>query len=245
MFFQCSTEPFTIELDFLKKFIASCRYHYLRKYNIYGRHRLGWGFAYIPEHNNKSLIVKRDITPIYHSDWKNLANIKTRFLLVHARKTKPWRKSIKNVHPINIHEKFLIVHNGVIKKFPSKKLTDLKLEEIKKSTQLDTRKYLCHIIDKLNNNSDLRSSLESVFREITIGSSANAFLFNSQQCHVITLHRTNYKGRHHTLFIKKEKNRISVCTTPIMDNSKEIDNNSLISIDLNKLKLEFSKITNP
>jgi len=159
-----------------------------------------------------------------------------------ARKTKPWRKDIKNVHPINIHEKFLIAHNGVINTFPSKKLNDPVLEDIQTSTDLDTRKYLCHIIDNLNTSFNLKNALESVFREITIGSSANAFLFNSQQCHVITYHRNDYKGRHHTLFIEKKKNRFNVCTTPILEKSKEIDNNSLISINLNNLELRFSKL---
>jgi len=245
MFFQCSPEPFQIDLAFLKKFVASCYLHYLRRYNIYGRHRLGWGFAYVPEINDKNLIIKRDITPIYHSDWKNLSTIKTRFLLVHARKTKPWYKNFKNIHPINIGEKYLIVHNGIIKKFPSRKLGDLKLENIKKSTQLDTRIYLCHIIDRLKTGYDLKSALESLFQESSIGSSANAFLFNSQECHVITHHKNNYKGRNHTLFIKKENNMLNVCTTPILKYSKEIENNSLINIDLNNLKLKFNKLTAP
>lgn len=244
MFFQCSAEPFQIEPVFLKKFVASCYLHYLRRYNIYGRHRMGWGFAYVPENNDKILIIKRDISPIYHSDWKNLLNIKTRFLLVHARKTKPWHKNYNNLHPINIGEKYSIVHNGTIKKFPSRKLNNLRLEKINNSTQLDTRKYLCHIVDKLNTNYDLKSTLESLFQEIRIGSSANAFLFNSQECHVISHHKNNYKGKNHSLFIKKENGWLNVCTTPILRNSREIENNSLITIDLNNSELIFKKLTN-
>ena len=243
MFFHCSTKPFQIEPAFLKKFIASCYLHYLRRYSIYGRHRMGWGFAYVPENNDKTLIIKRDMSPIYHSDWKSLSNIKTRFLLVHARKTKPWYKSFKNVHPINISEKYLIVHNGIIKKFPSRKLNDLRLEKINKSTQLDSRKYLCHIIDRLNTDYDLKSTLETIFQEVSIGSSANAFLFNSKECHVISHHKNNYMGKNHTLFIKKEKDWLNVCTTPILRKSIEIENNALVSV--NNLELIFNKLTTP
>jgi len=85
MFFRCSTESFNLGYELLKNFIASCHWTYFKRYNVFGHHGSGWGFAYIPEGNEK-LIVKRDINPIYFSDWENLTKIKTRFLLVHARK---------------------------------------------------------------------------------------------------------------------------------------------------------------
>ena len=106
MFFKCSLEPFHIDYKILKKYVKSCHWRYLRKYDLLGHHGLGWGFAYISENDN-DLVIKRDITPIYHADWKNLTKIKTRFLLVHARKTLPWKKNFGNVHPINIKEKYL------------------------------------------------------------------------------------------------------------------------------------------
>jgi predicted glutamine amidotransferase len=242
MFFQCSTEPFTIDYKVLNRFISSCHWQYLRKYNLFGHHGLGWGFAYIPEFDCNKLIIKRDFNPIYHSDWKNLSKIKTTFLLVHARKSYPWKKKFENIHPISIGEKYLITHNGVIKNssFPKLKCPDLQL--INSSTDLDTRKYLCYLLDELNEKDDLKIALEYVFKNLKLGAGANAFLFNSTQCNVINYHNKNFNGRHHTLFILKEKSQIFVSTTPIKLGSKEIPNNCLIQIDLNDLSLKIHEL---
>jgi predicted glutamine amidotransferase len=242
MFFKCSLEPFNIDYSILKKYTKSCHWRYLRKYDLLGHHGLGWGFAYLSE-NNKELVIKRDINPIYHADWESLTKIKTRFLLVHARKTLPWKRKFENVHPIDIGEKFLITHNGVIKNFPDKNLTNHKLNRIYKDTDLDTRKYLCSIIDQIKKHKDLQGGLEKVFKEIEIGAGANAFLFNSQMCNVITNHNTNFNGRHHTLFLSRDNNEVIVSTTPLTNNAKEIPNYSLIQINLSNLEMNFTKLT--
>ena len=241
MFFKCSLEPFNIDYQILKKYVKSCHWRYLRKYDILGHHGLGWGFAYLSENGN-NLVIKRDITPIYHADWKSLTKIKTRFLLVHARKTLPWKKNLGNVHPINIKEKYLITHNGIIKNFPSKNLKNPKLDRIYHETDLDTRKYLCSIINELQEGNNLKIGLENIFKRIEIGAGANAFLFNSQSCNVITNHKNNFNGRHHTLFFSKNHNGILVSTTKFTENSKEIPNHSLIQIDLNDLNLNMVKL---
>ncbi len=241
MFFKCSLEPFNINYTFLKQFIASCHWRYFKKYDLFGHHGLGWGFAYLSE-NNKELVIKRDINPIYHADWESLIKIKTRFLLVHARKTLPWKRRFENVHPIDIGEKYLITHNGIIKNFPEKKLNTPKLNTIYKETDLDTRKYLCSIIDQIQELNDLKSGLELIFKEIEIGAGANAFLFNSQMCNVITNHKTNFNGRYHTLFINRNNSEIFVSTTPLIKNAKEIPNYSLIQIDLANLDTNFTKL---
>jgi len=207
-----------------------------------GHHGLGWGVAYLSEDNNE-LVIKRDINPIYHADWKSLTKIKTRFLLIHARKTLPWKRKIENVHPISINEKYLITHNGIIKNFPKKKLKNPKLDGIYKKTDLDTRKYLTSIIDQIQDGKDLKSSLEQTFKEIEIGAGANAFLFNSQMCNIITNHKSNFNGRHHTLFINRNNDEIIVSTTPLIKSAKEIPNYSLIQINLANLHTTFTKLS--
>ena len=242
MFFKCSLEPFYLNSTFLKQFLATCHWRYFKKYDILGHHGLGWGFAYLSE-NNKELIIKRDINPIYHADWKSLTKIKTRFLLVHARKTMPWKRKIENVHPINIAEKYLLTHNGVIQNFPEKKLNNPKLDRIYKETDLDTRKYLCSIIDQIQDGKNLESSLENTFKEIEIGAGANAFLFNSETCNVITNHKNNFNGRHHTLFLSRDSNEITVSTTRLIKTAIEIPNYSLIQINLTNLDTTFTKLS--
>lgn len=241
MFFQCSKRLFTLESSVLDKFIASCHWNYLRKYDLLGHHNLGFGFAYIPEGTN-SLIIKRDITPIYKADWKGLLNVKTRFLLVHARKAKPWKKSKEDIHPINIGEKFLITHNGTIYNDSIPRLEDVNLESIKNLTGLDTRKYLCYIIDMLKRKGTLKATLEEVFKNVEIGIAANAFLFNAKECNVINYHAKKFNGRHRTLFIKKERDKILVGTTPLKSQSYEIENKTLIRINLKNLSMNFQKL---
>jgi predicted glutamine amidotransferase len=240
MFFLSSKKPVTLHPDFLKRFIASCHWRYFRKYNILGHHGLGWGFAYLSA--NDKLIIKRDLTPIYYADFRSLSKIKTRFLLVHARKSYPWHKKYTDIHPIDIGKKYCIVHNGVIKNASFPPLKDPNLNEIAKNTSLDTRKYLCSILDGLSSGNDLKATLESLFRDIQIAAGANAFLFNSQECNVITHHNSNFNGRHHTLFLARLDHLVSVSTTPIVKNSKEVENDSLIRIDLKHLSLKFEKL---
>ncbi|TFG25501.1 MAG: hypothetical protein EU533_01035 [Promethearchaeota archaeon] len=240
MFFQCSTEPFFIDLQLLKKFVASCHFQYFRKYNLFGHHNLGWGFAYLDE--NQDLKIKRDITPIYKADWKGLRKIKTRFLLVHARKAYPWKKDFKDIHPINIHEKYLIAHNGVIKADSFPPLSDTNLERIRLSDTLDTRRYLCAISDKIKKGVSLKNTLEEIFKKIQIAAGANAFLFNSRECNVISYHNSNFNGRHHTLFIKTSGNNVLASTTPLLKNMKEITNKTLIRINFLDLSTKYVKI---
>jgi len=243
MFFKCSTEPFSISPLFLKKFVASCQYHYFRKYNMIGHHSQGWGHAYLSK-NDKQLIIKRDITPIYQADWKNISKIKTRFLLVHARKSLPKKKALEDVHPINIQEKYLMVHNGTINResFPQT-LEDPRLEEISNNTEMDTRKYLCLLMDELKNaDSDLKRAVESTFMKIQSSGTANAFLFNLNECAIIKRQHDSLLGRHSTLFLTREKNSVLVSTTPISRNLKEIPNKSLIQVNLSDLSMKYSKL---
>ncbi len=242
MFFKCALEPFNIDYDTIKKFVSSCHWHYFRKYNVIGHHNLGWGFAFGPEKNDNYLVVKRDVNPIYRSDWRGLTKLKTRFLIVHARKAYPWLKSRDNIHPIDIGENYVITHNGIIKNDSFPKLVNPELEEIKNSTGMDTRKYLCSIMDKLNLGLNLKEALESIFKDITIGLGANAFLFNSKECNVISYHGTNFNGRHRTLFFTRENGSITISTTPLKPKAKEIPNISLIRINLMNLKIKTMKL---
>ena len=117
------------------------------------------------------------------------------------------------------------------------------LDGIYKKTDLDTRKYLTSIIDQIQDGKDLKSSLEQTFKEIEIGAGANAFLFNSQMCNIITNHKSNFNGRHHTLFINRNNDEIIVSTTPLIKNAKEIPNYSLIQINLANLHTTFTKLS--
>ena len=242
MFFQYSTEEFNIPPNLLKRFVASCHWAYFRKYDLFGHHNCGWGFAYIPE-NSKKLIIKRDFNPIYRADWKSLSKLKSKFFLVHVRKTVlPWEKSIEDIHPININEKYVMTHNGIIKKDSFPDLKDSKLQSIIKKTDMDTRKYLCLIIDELKQKLNIKKAIQSALKQIEVKTTANAFLFNSHECIIIKYQNNTFHGRHTTLFLTKEKNKILVSTTPLSSKAKEIPNKSLIQIDLSNIKIKFSKL---
>jgi len=245
MFIHYSVQPKRIPFRFLKKFIKSCHWDYFKKYDIVGHHGAGWGYAYISE-KSKKLIIKKTIQPIYKCKWQDLAKIKTRFLLVHARKTIFGEIKFENVHPISIGSKFNIVHNGTIKMDSFKDLNDAEFQYILNNTDLDTRKYLCTIMDHLREEVNIKKAVEKTLTNIRVSSAANAFLFNLNQCHIIKYQNNTFNGRHTTLFIDHNSNRLMISTTPLSSAALEISNKSLISItDLNysELVLEFNKLS--
>lgn len=237
MFFQCSLTPFNVDYRLLKNFIKSCHWTYFRKYNVLGHHGLGWGFAYLPPHKDQ-LIIKRDITPIYRADWKALTEIKTRFLLIHARKAYPWKKAFEDLHPIHIGQKYLMTHNGTIKpsSFPS--LADKELETLKTRTSMDTRKYLCSLIDYLKQGYRLKDALELLFSKIDIALGANAFIFNSTEMNIVNYHNSTFNGRHTTLFLARMKDTIVSATTPLTEEFMEIPNKSVVRIPVDSLQID-------
>lgn len=241
MLLRASLKPFTLEMNTLKEFVASCHWRYFRKYNILGHHGLGWGFTYMPE-GSQDLVVKRDFTPIYRADWKALSNIKTRFIAIHARKAFPWQKNPNNVHPIDIGEKYNVMHNGTIKASSFPHLQDKRLEKIKQETRMDTRKFLCSIMDGIQNGKDLPESLKSVLQKIEIGLGANSFIFNSTEAYILCYHGTSFNARHTTLFFKKNGNDVCFATTPIWTKMFEIPNNTLFQIDLSSLCISASPL---
>ncbi|MBD3195798.1 MAG: hypothetical protein GF317_12120 [Candidatus Lokiarchaeota archaeon] len=229
MLIYYSNEPKSIPIQILSKFIKSCHWDYFKKYDLVGHHGAGWGIAYIPS-NSRELIVKRTLTPIYRSAWKNIRKIKSRFILIHARKTLFGEKKLENVHPIDIGAEYCLTHNGTIKMDSFPTLNDKKLERIKNYTDLDTRRYLCTILDQLKSGNTLKNAIKTVLQQIRVSSAANAFLFNSNEVHIIKYQNNTINGRHTTLFIDKSPERYLISTTPITSNALEIPNRSLISI---------------
>jgi len=241
MFLKCSLKPALIEPTIVKKFVRTCHRTYFRKYDLLGHHHLGWGVAHLSEGKNL-ITIRRDITPIYKADWKGLERIKTRFLVVHARKAYPWSKSEANIHPINIGTRYLMTHNGTIKMDSFPKLSDPSLERLKNSTTMDTRRYLCSLTDFLQSGMPMKQALETLIKTVKIGIGANAFIFNSNECHIVNYHANRFNGRHRTLFLSKDHDSLLIGTTPLVSYAKEIENNALLSINLSDLSLSFQKL---
>jgi predicted glutamine amidotransferase len=244
MLIHHSSEPQTIPQSILKQFVKSCHWNYFKRYDIIGHHNAGWGFSYIPL-KSRELIIKRVSCPIYRCEWEKLSKIKTRFLLIHARKTIFGNKRIENVHPINIGGSYIIAHNGTIKmkSFPS--LNDKRLQLILDNTDLDTRRYLCTILDNLNRHENIRKAIEITLNSIHVNSAANAFLFNLHECHIIKYQSDSFNARHTTLFLDKSFNRLLISTTPLTTSALEVPNKALLSIpDLfgNQIYLHATKL---
>lgn len=242
MFLCCSRKAFRLDHEFLERFVASCHWNYFRKYDLLGHHNLGWGVAYLSEHQ-RDLKVIRDLTPIYKADWKGLERIKTRFMVVHARKSFPWKKSREDIHPIDVGENYMMTHNGTIKADSFPNLINQDLERMKRETGLDTRKYLCSVLESIKNHQDVKTAFERVLKNIEIGIAANCFLFNAKECHVVNHHHSKFNGRHRTLFLSKGSGIITISTTPIYSGAMEIENNALISIDVSNCSMKFEHLT--
>lgn len=244
MLIHYSLQPNNIPIEVLKKFIQSCHWNYLKKYDIFGHHGVGWGFAYIPI-DSKKLIIRRTLHPIYNCKWQDLAKIKTRFLLIHARKTLFGKKTLANVHPICVGDSFCLAHNGTIKMSSFPVLNDNNLQYIQNNSDLDTRRYLCTILDHLKSQNSIKNAIELTLKNIHVNSAANAFLFNLNECHIIKYQNDSFNGRHTTVFIEKILNRILISTTPLSSKALEIPNGSLLSIpniQSNKFKIQINKL---
>ncbi|MFO7795891.1 MAG: class II glutamine amidotransferase [Promethearchaeati archaeon] len=244
MLINYSSQPICISIESLKKFIQSCHWDYLKKYDVVGHHGAGWGLAYIPNNSN-NLVIRRTLEPIYNCKWQDLANIKTRFLLIHARKTIFGEKRLENVHPICLGDRFCIVHNGTIKMKSFPPLNRLYLQKIKENTDLDTRRYLCTLLDNIINQNNIKDAIETTLKKIHVNSAANAFLFNSKECYIIKYQKNTFNGRHTTLFIQKGANRVMISTTPLNSKALEIPNASFLSISSlkeKKLKIRIDKL---
>ncbi|TXT64008.1 MAG: hypothetical protein BAJALOKI1v1_630011 [Promethearchaeota archaeon] len=229
MLLYYAMHPETIPYDLLYKFIKSCHWNYFKRYDLVGHHGAGWGFAYLPI-NKQRILIKRSLHPNYHCKWQDLTKIKTRLLLIHARKTIFGEKKLENVHPIDIRGKYALVHNGTIKMSSFPRLKNNRLQMIQKNTDLDTRRYLCTILDNLETLGDIKDAIEATLQTIHTNSAANAFLFNSEECHIIKHQNTTFNGRHTTLFIEKTSKNVIISTTPLSVKALEIPNKSLISI---------------
>jgi predicted glutamine amidotransferase len=241
-----SLKPSTIPINLLKKFIKSCHWGYLNKYDLIGHHNAGWGYSYLPQNHFQNLVIKRTLTPIYHSQWKDLVKLKTRFFIIHARKTLFGEKKLENVHPINIGGKYCMTHNGTIKIDSFPVLKNPSLQHTQENTDLDTRKYLCTILDHLNQEKTLKNAIERTINKIQVSSAANAFLFNENECHIIKYQKDTYNGRHITLFIEKTPKQILISTTPLSSTALEIPNHVLLSIpkiQSKKLTIDLHKLT--
>jgi predicted glutamine amidotransferase len=240
-----SLQPNSIPITILKKFIKTCHWGYLKKYDLIGHHNAGWGFSYLPQ-NSQNLVIKRTLYPIYHSQWEDLGKLKTRFLIIHARKTLFGEKKLENVHPINIGDKYCITHNGTIKMASFPVLENPSLQYIQENTDLDTRRYLCTILDHMKQEKTLKKAIERTLNKIQVSSAANAFLFNENECHIIKYQKETYNGRHITLFIEKTSEGLLISTTPLSSTALEIPNHVLLSIpkiQSRKLNVQLHKLT--
>ena len=244
MLIHYSLQPTIIPIEILKKFVQSCHWNYLKKYDLFGHHGVGWGFAYIPMDSQK-LVIRRSLHPIYDCEWQDLVKIKTRFLIIHARKTLFGKKTLNNVHPICIGDSFCLAHNGTIKMRSFPPLNDPNFQKVQSNTDLDTRRYLCTVLDYLKSQNSIKDAIELTLKNIHIKSAANAFLFNLNECHIIKYQNDSFNGRHTTLFIEKTPNRIIISTTPLTSKALEIPNGSLLSIphiQSNELKIQINKL---
>ncbi len=244
MILQYSLQPRTISMEILRSFIKSCHWGYFNNYDLIGHHGAGWGVSYITN-DSQQLVIKRSLQPIYKFNWQDLLTLKTRFLIIHARKSIFGERRLQNVHPINVEGKYCLVHNGTIKMSSFPDLNDAKLHKIQKNTDLDTKRYLCTILDNFRSQKTLEKAIEATLKEIEVSSAANGFLFNLNECHIIKYQNSTFNGRHTTLFIDKFPNRLLISTTPLTSTALEIPNQSLLSIpalNSTKLTILFKKL---
>ncbi len=79
------------------------------------KHSNGWGAAYLQD---GQWIIKKSLAPIYKDEnIKDLQDVKTNLLILHARKSTKGKETVENTHPFfhSKDEDLVFCHNGTIR----------------------------------------------------------------------------------------------------------------------------------
>ncbi len=237
-----SPNEISIPMDYLKSFVRASHWGKYKLQDFIGQHRMGWGVSWFDK--NGAIKTQRSIDPIWRSNWKNLTKIKSRCIVLHARRCAPSATNNRDVHPIVIDNKNYMFHNGVIKKDSFPQLDNPELNEILKSTSMDTRRYLATFLDELEKNEDFVETFRRTLPKITVSPSANAFLLNSTDIYIVKykIEKLHKKAVYQLNIKNFDKGGYCVSVIPFDKSFKGIPNKSCIKYNFRSNKIEFNKL---
>ncbi|MBD3351803.1 MAG: hypothetical protein GF364_09990 [Candidatus Lokiarchaeota archaeon] len=236
----------SIPSEYLTKFVQMCHYGNWKRGDFTGHHAMGFGVAWLDQ--DTRIHVKRSIMPIWKTKWEDLLKIRSRCIVLHARKCPPQSIKFQDVHPITIDKKTFMFHNGTIDKKSFPNLRDPYLNKISKTTSMDTRKYLATYLDLMNQPSfagNIPKIFSNLNKDITLKSSANSFILNRNKLLIVELMRQHsvFKTLKYILNIKKmDTKNYCISVAPFDDDFMPIPNKTTLEYDFDSEKLKISKI---
>ncbi|MHA1733759.1 MAG: class II glutamine amidotransferase [Promethearchaeota archaeon] len=172
--------------EYLQRFVRNCRWGNRRVQDWTGHHASGWGVSWL-DPDSGTIRVKRTIRPIWNSGWRDLLEVRSRLVVLHARKSLPWKRKFEDVHPITHDRHHYVVHNGIIS-LAAIPVPSGNLGREFARTKLDTRRYLLSVLDSARGG-DILEGILRVTRALdgrALRPSANAFFFGREDLYVVS-----------------------------------------------------------
>ncbi|MHA1377888.1 MAG: class II glutamine amidotransferase [Candidatus Helarchaeota archaeon] len=125
-------------------------------------HKDGWGIAF---YEPRTFNVIKEAKPAYQSSLsKFLANyIRSHLIIVHIRRASRGNVALRNTHPFQrelFGKSWVFAHNGTV--FERPELRNFKLNFYFPIGQTDSELAFCYILDKLRENTNLRTQEEKI-----------------------------------------------------------------------------------
>ena len=143
------------------------------------KHGDGWGMAFLQD---QEIMIKKSQEPIYEeSQSKEIQNINTNFIMLHARFKTVGENKLENNAPFQNGE-YVFCHNGTIKQeilFNKEKFSPL--------GDTDSERLFLSILSK---NLPIEKAIKVTFEEIILKPNSNIFLSNRNTTYVYSSSRT-------------------------------------------------------
>lgn len=164
-------------------------------------HKDGWGIAY---QDNNQFIIKKSLKPVFEDNTEEFNEIKTNFVILHARFKTVGDTKFENTQPYQ-HGEFVYCHNGTIKK-------EIKYnkDKFKPIGNTDSEQLFYSILSK---DLPIQKAIKKTFDGIELKPNSNIILSNKEKTYIYSSYRTlpNYLQ----MYVGKGENVIVISSEKI------------------------------
>jgi predicted glutamine amidotransferase len=233
----CFTAPDaqTLPPAHLRAFVRACRWGNPRVQDFLGHHGFGWGLVWRDRRGR--FRVHRSVRALWEDPWEAIGRLRTTCLALHARFCFPWKRNIEDVHPIAVENGPLLMHNGqfVNKSFGPLRAEDL--DRLRRTTDMDTRKYYCALVDEMRRGATPKAAFEKVLPAVQVIDSANAFLVTEEALHVVEWHQASVLQQYLydlTFCHDEARGHTVISSTPLGSGFRRIPNHSILTYEFER-----------
>lgn len=200
------------------------------------KHGDGWGIAYLEK---RELKIFRSTSAVYEDDQINqFRDLKTNFLILHARKASKGKVVLENVHPFQYHlngRQFLFFHNGTIR-------DELTFEDrFRPKGTTDSERLFYYLLT--NSHGQLTSALlESKLKKLKDFTAANFILTDTDKTYAGNWYSEN--PNYYTLKVLQQPELILVASEVLPHykkaNWKKLENHDIVSVAKSDLSIKIN-----